>query len=157
MDFNKTFFLKNEEKSPAWRVIDAEGQVLGRLATQIAEILRGKDVPTFTPQTDSGDYVVVLNAEKIKLTADKMDSKIYKSYSGWIGGLKEISARDLMKKNPKYLIEYAVRGMLPKNKLNRQVIKKLKVYAGSEHPHAAQVAEPKRKPAKPKKVTAKAE
>jgi large subunit ribosomal protein L13 len=158
MDFNKTFFLKNEEKAPAWHLIDAQGQVLGRLATEITDILRGKNVPTFTPQTDSGDYVVVINAEKIKLTADKMDTKIYATYSGWIGGLKELTAREVMKKNPAHLIEHAVKGMLPKNKLSRQVIKKLKVYAGSEHPHTAQFTVAKPKVAKPRKAkTAKAE
>lgn len=157
MDFNKTFFLKNEEAAPAWRLIDADGKILGRLATEVADILRGKDVPTFTPQTDSGDYVVVINAEKIKLTSDKMDTKIYTTYSGWIGGLKELTAREIMQKNPAHLIEHAVKGMLPKNRLSRQVIKKLKVYAGSEHPHAAQftVAKPKvEKPRKPKAVKA---
>lgn len=153
-DFNKAFFLKNEEKAPAWRLIDADGKVLGRLATEITDILRGKDVPTFTPQTDSGDYVVVINAEKIKLTADKMNTKIYTTYSGWIGGLKELTAKEVMEKDPARLIEHAVKGMMPKNRLSRQVIKKLKVYAGSEHPHVAQLTVAKPKVAKPKKAKA---
>jgi len=140
IDFNKTYFLKKEEKNPTWRVIDAEGKILGRLATEITNILRGKDVATFTPHTDSGDYVVVINAEKIKLSADKMNTKIYTSYSGWIGGLKELTAKQVMEKDPARLIEFAVKGMLPKNRLSRQIIKKLKVYAGSEHPHIAQVS-----------------
>jgi large subunit ribosomal protein L13 len=146
MDFNKTFFLKKEERKPAWRVIDAQDKVLGRLATEITNILRGKDVPTFTPHTDSGDYVVVINAEKIKLTADKMNTKIYQRYSGWIGGLKELTAQQLMEKDPEHLIKLAVKGMLPKNRLSSQIIKKLKVYGGPEHPHKAQVAtfEPKK-------------
>lgn len=139
-DFNKTYFMKNEEKSPSWRVIDADGKILGRLATEITNILRGKDTPTYTPQTDSGDYVVVINAEKIKLSADKMNTKIYTTYSGWIGGLKELTAKQVMQKDPARLIEYAVQGMLPKNRLSRQIVKKLKVYAGSEHPHKAQIA-----------------
>jgi large subunit ribosomal protein L13 len=139
-DFNKTYFMKKEEKSPSWRLIDAQDKVLGRLATEITNILRGKDMPTYTPQTDSGDYVVVINAEKIKLTADKMDTKIYATYSGWIGGLKELTAKQVMEKDPARLIEYAVKGMLPKNRLSRQIIKKLKVYAGTEHPHKAQIA-----------------
>lgn len=139
-DFNTTYFLRNEDKAPAWRLIDADGKILGRLATEITNILRGKDVPTFTPQTDSGDYVVVINAEKIKLTADKMNTKIYQTYSGWIGGIKELTAKQVMEKDPARLIEYAVKGMLPKNRLSRQMIKKLKVYAGSEHPHQAQLS-----------------
>ncbi len=157
-DFNKTFFLKKEEKAPAWRLIDAEGKVLGRLATEITDILRGKDVPTYTPQTDSGDYVVVINAEKIKLTADKINTKIYTTYSGWIGGLKEMTAKEVMAKDPARLIEIAVKGMLPKNRLSRQIIKKLKVYAGTEHPHTAQFTVAKPKVEKPKKARkAKAE
>lgn len=139
MDMNKAFFLRNEDKDPRWHVIDARGQVLGRLATMIAEKLRGKDQAFYTPHTDGGDYVVVINADKIVLTGKKMRQKIYSTYSGWIGGLKEIPARDMMKKDPSAIITLAVKGMLPKNTLSRQVIKKLKVYAGSEHPHIAQL------------------
>lgn len=140
-DFNKTFFARKEDHKAKWHLIDAEGKVLGRLATAIADTIRGKNKPEYTPHTDFGDYVVVINAEKIALTGNKMEDKIYRQYSGWIGGLKETSARDLLKKHPTDLITNAVKGMLPKNKLNRQIIKKLKVYAGSEHPHKAQISE----------------
>ena len=136
---NKTFFLKTGGREKKWNVIDAEGKVLGRLATEIADQLRGKNMPTFTPHADSGDYVVVVNAEKIVLTGNKMRDKIYSRYTGWMGGLKEQTATEVMKKNPTFIIHTAVKGMLPKNKLSRQLIKKLKVYAGSEHPHIAQV------------------
>ena len=152
MDFNRSFVLKKEDKAPRWRVVDAQGQVLGRLATQVTDILRGKDKATYTPQTDSGDYVVVINAEKIKLTADKINTKKYHFYSGWIGGLKEMSAQQVMEKDPARLIEYAVKGMLPKNKLSRQIIKKLKVYAGTEHPHKAQLAPARPAPVKKARV-----
>lgn len=139
MDMNKSFVLTKETRNkPEWHLIDASGQVLGRLATQIANILRGKDRPEYTPHTDSGDYVVVTNCEKIVLTGDKLEGKIYRSYSGYRSGLKERTAREVMQRDPSRLIEKAVQGMLPKNKLNRSVIKKLKVYAGGEHPHAAQ-------------------
>ena len=135
---NRAFFLRKEDAAPSWRLIDAEGKVLGRLATKIADILRGKDKPYYTPHTDSGDYVVIINADKIILSGDKWEDKQYISYSGWQSGKKVTTARELLKKHPTYLIEYAVKRMLPKNKLNRQVFKKLKVYVGSEHPHEAQ-------------------
>jgi large subunit ribosomal protein L13 len=138
MNMNRVFFLKVEERDPQWHVIDAEGQVLGRLATQIAKILRGKDKAFFTPHTDSGDYVVVINAEKVVLTGNKMEAKTYDRYSGWIGGLHSETAKEILTKHPERLIEHAVKGMLPKNTLNSAVIKKLKVYAGTEHPHMAQ-------------------
>ena len=140
MDMNKAFFLKTEERNPQWRLIDAKGKVLGRLATEIADALRGKDKPTYTSHTDAGDYVVVINAADIVLTGDKMKDKIYSHYTGYMGGLKERSAETILAKNPAFLIEHAVKGMLPKNKLNRKVIKKLKVYAGAVHPHTAQIA-----------------
>lgn len=136
-DMNRSFVLKNEERKPQWVLVDAEGEILGRMATQIATILRGKHRAHYTPHTDSGDYVVVINSDKVMLTGDKMDQKIYRSYSGWMGGLKELTAEQLHAKHPTKLIELAVRGMLPKNKLNREIIKKLKVYAGAEHPHTA--------------------
>ncbi|MFH1831360.1 MAG: 50S ribosomal protein L13 [bacterium] len=139
MDMNKAFVLRHELRDPQWRVIDASGQILGRLATQIAMILRGKDKPGFTPQTDSGDYVVVVNCDKIALSGSKFDNKIYKSYSGWRGGLKERTAREVFAKDPARLIEHAVKGMLPRTKMGHKIIKKLKVYAGNEHPHQAQV------------------
>jgi large subunit ribosomal protein L13 len=140
MDMNRAFFLKKEARDPKWRVIDAEGKVLGRLATEVADALRGKDRPTFTAHTDGGDYVVIINAEKIKLTGKKMSDKEYVRYSGWIGGQKKITAENLMQKHPDKMIKFAVKGMLPKNKLADQIIKKLKVYTGSEHPHKAQVS-----------------
>ena len=139
MDFNKTFFLKVEDQKPNWRVIDADGQVVGRLATQIADALRGKDRPEYTPHSDAGDYVVVINADKIVFTGKKMKQKIYQRYTGWMGNKKEFTAEQLMEKHPERVIELAVKGMLPKNKLARQLHKKLRVYRGAEHPHAAQI------------------
>ncbi len=137
-DMNKTFFLRKEDRAPQWWILDAQDLVLGRIATHIADILRGKNKPEYTPHTDTGDYVVVINAEKIKLTGNKLEDKEYDRYSGWMGGYKVTTAGEILKKHPERLIEYAVKGMLPKNKLSRQVIKKLKVYAGTDHPHVAQ-------------------
>ena len=125
-----------------WYIIDAQGQTLGRMATRIATALRGKHKPTFTPHVDGGDYVVVVNAEKIHLSGDKLDQKNYYNYSGYIGGLKTTSARRMLATYPDRVIHSAVKGMLPKNKLSRQIIKKLKVYAGPEHPHDAQNPKP---------------
>ena len=139
MDMNKTFYLHKEDRNPQWRVIDAKGMILGRLATQIADALRGKDKPYYTPHDDAGDYVVVINAEKIELSGNKWEGKEYARYTGWMGGYRVTKAKDLLEKDPTQLIERAVRGMLPKNTLNRDIIKKLKVYAGPEHPHTAQV------------------
>ncbi len=138
MSMNKAFFLRKEDVDPQWRVIDAEGKVLGRMATQIADVLRGKDKPYYTPHTDCGDYVVVINADKIILSGDKWESKQYVRYTGYQGGQKVRTAKEMLAKHPTYLVEYAVKRMLPKNKLNRQIFKKLKVYTGSEHPHIAQ-------------------
>lgn len=138
MDMNKAFVLKKEERRPQWCVVNAEGQILGRLATRLATMLRGKDKSYYTPHTDSGDYVVVINADKVKLSGSKLHDKQYVRYSGWIGGLKTTSAQEVLKKHPERIIEHAVKGMLPKNKLNREIIKKLKIYAGSNHPHKAQ-------------------
>ncbi|MBP9765041.1 50S ribosomal protein L13 [Candidatus Babeliales bacterium] len=140
---NKTFFLRKEDANPQWRVIDAKDKVLGRLATEIATILRGKDQAEFTPHTHSGDYVVVINASQIKLTGNKWDGKVYLTYSGYQGGQKSKTAREIFEKKPEMLIELAVKRMLPKiNKsaLSRSILKKLKVYAGSEHPHVAQIS-----------------
>lgn len=132
--------MRKEDRAPRWQVIDAEGEVIGRLATRIANILRGKHTPLYTPHTDAGDYVVVINADKAVFTGDKMDDKIYASYSGWIGGLKERSPREMAKKDPAFIIEHAVQGMFPKKSaLSRQMMKKLRVYAGSDHPHLAQL------------------
>ncbi|HBS47954.1 TPA: 50S ribosomal protein L13 [Candidatus Dependentiae bacterium] len=139
---NKSFIVKKENRDPQWRVIDASGRVLGRLATEIADILRGKDKPEYTPHVDCGDYVIVTNCEKIVLTGNKWDGKIYSHYTGYRSGLKEFTAEAFMKKDPTKLIELAVKRMLPKNKLNRQIFSKLKVYAGKEHPHEGQVSVP---------------
>jgi len=139
MDMNKAFFFKDEAKAPKWRVIDAEGQIVGRLATQIAEALRGKDKAEYTPHADAGDYIVVVNAEKIVFTGDKMTEKEYVWYTGWIGGQKRLTPAQHMKKDPGFIITHAVKGMLPKTKQGKQMLRKLKVYAGPEHPHQAQV------------------
>jgi len=125
-----------------WYVVDAEGQVLGRLATQVAHRLRGKHKPVFAPHLDAGDFIIVVNAEKVLLTGRKLDRKMYYRYSGYLGGMKEISARRQLAKKPEELIRHAVKGMLPKNSLGRRMFKKLKVYAGAEHPHEAQQPEP---------------
>ena len=140
MDMNKTFFIRKEDCKPNWHVIDAADQVLGRLATRVATILRGKNKAMFTPHANCGDYVVIINCEKIKLTGNKWKDKIYKTYSGWRGGLKERTAEQMMEKHPTKIVQLAVKRMLPKNKLSEQQIKMLKIYVGGEHPHAAQVA-----------------
>lgn len=140
MDMNKTFFLSKENRAPKWHVIDATDRVLGRMATEIADILRGKTKAEYTPHTDSGDYVVVINSKKVKLTGNKWEGKIYPFFSGWRSGLKEVKAKDLLKKDPTMIIKLAVKRMLPKNKLSSQIFTKLKVYSGSEHPHKAQVS-----------------
>ncbi len=124
-----------------WYVVDAEGMVLGRLASQVAAILRGKNKPIYTPHVDTGDYVIVLNADKIVLTGKKLDQKVYYSHSGFPGGLKETLYRRLLAEKPEFVIKHAVVGMLPKGPLGRQMAKKLKVYAGAEHEHAAQKPE----------------
>ena len=134
----KTYLAPVNEIEKAWYVVDAENKVLGRLASEIAARLRGKHKPTFSTFIDNGDFIVVTNAEKILLTGKKMDNKKYYHHTGYIGGIKEASARELLEKHPTRLITKAVKGMLPKNKLGRAQLKKLKVYAGPEHPHAAQ-------------------
>ena len=134
----KTFITKPAEVERQWFVVDAQGQTLGRLASRIATILRGKHKPGFSPSVDCGDYVVVINAEKIHVTGRRLDKKMYYRHSGYPGGLTEISLRDQLDKFPTRPIEAAVKGMLPKNKLGRKMIKKLKIYAGEEHPHQAQ-------------------
>ena len=137
-----TYSAKKSDMDEKWWVVDAEGEVLGRLATQIAARLRGKHNPMFTPHVDSGDSVIVVNAEKIVLTGRKWAQKKYYHHSGYIGGLKEITAKKLLEKRPEDLVRFAVKGMLPKNRLGRTLIKKLKVYAGGSHPHEAQKPEP---------------
>jgi large subunit ribosomal protein L13 len=139
MTMNRAFFLKTADRRPSWRVIDAQDKVLGRLATHIANALRGKDKPEFTKHSDAGDYIVVINAEKIKLTGNKLQSKIYQTYSGYIGNRRETTAAQMLEKRPTFLITKAVKNMLPKNRLSRQLLTKLKVYAGDQHPHTAQV------------------
>ena len=121
-----------------WYLVDADGKTLGRLASEIASVLRGKKKPTFTPFLDCGDYVIVINAEKIHVTGKKLDQKIYYNHSGYVGGMKETSLRDLLAKKPEKVVELAIKGMLPKGPLGRQMYTKLHVYAGGEHPHAAQ-------------------
>ncbi|HEV8583597.1 MAG TPA: 50S ribosomal protein L13 [Methylomirabilota bacterium] len=133
-----TSMPKESEIERKWYVVDAEGQVLGRLATQVATILRGKHKTTFAPHLDVGDHVVVLNAEKVHLTGRKRTDKRYRWHTGYIGGLKDISAAQMLDKHPERVIEWAVQGMLPKNRLGRAMAKKLKVYRGGEHPHEAQ-------------------
>ena len=137
----KTYMAKAETVQRKWYVVDAEGMVLGRLASQVAAILRGKNKPTFTPHVDTGDHVIVLNADKVVLPGDKLNQKFYRRHSGYPGGLKETSYKDLMAKKADLAVIEAVRGMLPKNALGRQMIKKLRVYKGAEHDHAAQKPE----------------
>jgi len=134
----KTEVAKAENIKRDWYVVDAQDVVLGRLSTRVAGILRGKNKPIYTPSVDTGDFVIVVNAEKIALTGRKLADKIYYSHSGYVGGLKEISAGKLLEKKPEELIKKAVKGMLPKNKLARAMLSKLKIYAGSAHPHEAQ-------------------
>ncbi len=137
----KTTFPKQSELSPNWLLVDAEGQVLGRIATKIATILRGKHKPTFTPHLLTGDYVIVINAEKIKITGNKLEDKKAKHYTGWTGGLREVPYKELMANNPTKAIILAVKRMLPKNRLQPEMLERLKVYAGPEHPHTAQKPE----------------
>jgi len=137
---NNAFFLRKEDRNPSWRLIDAEGKILGRLATEIADILRGKDKPLYTPHTDCGDYVVVINAEKVALTGNKWEQKQYDRYSGYIGGYKVDTAKVVREKRPTDLLYLAVKRMLPKNRLSGAMLTKLKLYVGAEHPHAAQLS-----------------
>jgi large subunit ribosomal protein L13 len=137
----KTFTAKPGEVESKWYVVDASGCVLGRLASFVATRLRGKHKPVYTPHVDTGDHIVVINADKIALTGRKWDEKLYYRHSGYVGGLKSITAKKLLEKRPEDLVMHAVRGMLPKNRLGRKMFKKLKVYAGSEHPHVAQKPE----------------
>lgn len=144
---NATHIVKASEIKRAWYLVDAEGLSLGRVASEVAKILRGKNKPTYSTNIDCGDYVVVINASKIKLTGSKLTDKVYRHHTGYIGGLKEIKAKDMLANKPERMFELAVKGMLPKNALGREMIKKLKVYAGSEHDQAAQ---------KPEKIEIKA-
>ena len=134
----KTYSLKASDVHNAWYVVDAEGMTLGRLSTRIATILCGKHKPIYSPNIDSGDFVIVVNAEKIRVTGNRLDQKKYYRHSGYPGGLSEMSLRGLLERHPERPITYAVKGMLPKNRIGRKMFKKLKVYAGPDHPHEAQ-------------------
>jgi large subunit ribosomal protein L13 len=138
----RTFTEKTADIDRKWFVVDAEGQTLGRLASRIAPILRGKHKPTYTPHLDCGDFVVVINAEKVRVTGRKLDQKFYYRHSGYPGGLKSTSLRDQLDRYPERVLQSAIKGMLPKNRLGRQMIRKLKVYAGASHPHSAQQPKP---------------
>jgi large subunit ribosomal protein L13 len=138
----KTWNAKPGEIQRRWLLVDAEGQTLGRLATRIADALRGKDKPTYTPHVDTGDFVIVVNAEKVHVTGKKLDDKIYYRHSGYPGGLKERTLREQLDRRPTEVLRLAVKGMLPRNKLSRAQLTKLKIYAGPEHPHEAQAPEP---------------
>ncbi len=138
----KTLVAKTEEVTRDWYLVDAENQVLGRLATTIANVLRGKNKPTFTPSVDTGDFIIVVNAEKIVLTGNKLADKMYYSHSGYPGGIKATNAGKLMEKKPDEILRQAVKGMLPKNKLARHMLNKLKIYSGPAHPHEAQQPKP---------------
>lgn len=137
----KSFMAKPLEIERKWYVIDAEGKPLGRLASEVASILRGKRKPIFTPHVDTGDFVIIVNAEKVLFTGKKLDKKLYRHHTGHPGGLKEVTARELMAKKPEQALKLAIKGMLPKNSLGRQMFTKLKVYAGAEHNHQAQQPE----------------
>ncbi len=138
---NKTFMANPDKIERKWYVVDAEGCTLGRLSSEIAKVLRGKNKPEFTPHADCGDYVIVVNAEKIKVTGKKLDQKLYYRHSDYVGGFKETTLKEMLQKHPERVISFAVKGMLPKGPLGRQMYKKLFVYAGPEHGHAAQKPE----------------
>jgi len=137
----KTYVAKSTDRQRDWYVVDAEGKTLGRLATQLADILRGKRKPTYTPHVDTGDFVVVVNAEKIRVTGNKLADKTYYRHSGYPGGIKSRTLAEMLERRPEEVIRKAVKGMLPRNRLARQQLTKLKVYAGPDHPHAAQQPE----------------
>lgn len=134
----RTYVVRQEEITRKWFVVDADGKTLGRLASAIAQILKGKHKPMYSPHLDVGDYVVVINAERIAVTGRKMDQKMYYRHTGYPGGIRESNLRDLLARHPTYAVKFAVKGMLPKNRLGRKMIRKLKIYAGPEHPHQAQ-------------------
>ncbi len=134
----KTYMAKPAEVERKWYVVDATDMVLGRLASQVAMVLRGKNKPTFTPNVDTGDYVIIINADKVRLTGKKLEKKYYRYHTGYVGGLKEVQYKKLMAEKPEFVVYKAVKGMLPKNVIGRTMIKKLHVYAGNEHNHQAQ-------------------
>ncbi len=137
----KTYMAKEGSFERKWYIVDAEGKVFGRLASTVAAVLRGKNKPIFTPHVDTGDHVIIVNADKIVLTGNKLDNKMYRHHTGWVGHLKEESYRHLMDRKPEFALYNAIKGMLPKNALGREMIKKLRIYTGSEHPHTAQAPE----------------
>jgi large subunit ribosomal protein L13 len=141
----KTFSLSAKEIEKDWQVIDADGQTLGRLASEVARLLMGKHKPTYSPHLDMGDFVVIVNADKVRVTGKKLDDKIYYRHTGYMGGLKETVLSEMLEKQPRRVIELAVRGMLPRNRLSRHLLRHLKVYAGPDHPHEAQVNESKKR------------
>ena len=138
----RTVSIRHEDVPRKWYVVDAENQVLGRLATEVATILRGKHKPIYTPHVDTGDFVIIVNADKVALTGNKWSQKLYRWHTGFPGGLREVPAEKLHQRRPERLVELAIRGMLPKTKLGRAMMRKLKVYASETHPHAAQQPEP---------------
>ena len=138
----KTYQAKKEEVDHRWYLVNAEGKVLGRLATELARVLRGKNKPTFTPHVDTGDFIIVVNAEKVVLTGKKLKDKMYYHHTGYPGGMKQVSAEKLLAKKPTEMIRIAVKGMLPKNSLGREMLRKMKIYAGANHPHEAQMPVP---------------
>ena len=135
----KTYTLKAKEIEPTWHVVDAEGRILGRLASEVAQLLRGKHRPTFSPHLDNGDHVIIVNAGKVKVTGNKAQQKVYYRHSGYPGGLKETLLARMLETRPERVVQLAVKGMLPHNRLSRQILRHLKVYGGPEHPHEAQV------------------
>ena len=135
----RTYTLKGNDVEPRWHVVDAEGRVLGRLASEAAQLLRGKYRPTYTPHLDNGDFVIIVNASKVRVTGNKMQQKLYRRHSGYPGGLKEMALEDMLERRPERVLRQAVKGMLPHNKLSRQLLRHLKVYGGPDHPHEAQV------------------
>ncbi len=137
----KTYMAKKGEVERKWYIIDAKDKIVGRLATKIATILRGKHKPVFTPHVDTGDFVIVINADKIKFTGKKLEKKVYYRHTGYIGNLKATSAKEMLQKKPEEIIRLAVKGMLPKNKMRKKLLKKLRIYRGEEHPHQAQKPE----------------
>jgi large subunit ribosomal protein L13 len=139
MKRSKTYSLKKGDIQKAWHVVDASGQTLGRLSTHVATLLMGKHKPTYSPHLDMGDFVIVVNADKIRVTGKKLENKIYYRHTGYVGGLKETPLEEMLQRKPQRVLELAVRGMLPRNKLSRHLLGHLKVYAGPEHPHVAQV------------------
>ncbi|MDP6624983.1 MAG: 50S ribosomal protein L13 [Nitrospinota bacterium] len=134
----KTFSAKKEDIKPKWHLIDANGEILGRLAVTVAKVIRGKHKPTFTPHVDTGDFVIIVNADKVRLTGNKLKDKMYYRHTGYPGGIRSMSAEKLLQKKPEEVLRKAIRGMLPKNSLGRQILKKAKIYASADHPHSAQ-------------------